>query len=117
MISENQSAFVPKRLITDNALIALQVFYTMKKRMKGKRGSIAMKLDMSKVYNRVEWNFLRRLLFKLGFAGAWVDTMISFVSTVLYSFMLNGSPMNMIVTSRGLRQGDLISPYLFYYYF
>ncbi|XP_021716827.1 uncharacterized protein LOC110684695 [Chenopodium quinoa] len=71
MVTENQSAFVPKRQITDNALIALELFHTMKKRSKGLRGTIAMKLDMSKAYDRVEWEFLRLLLTKLGFARAW----------------------------------------------
>ncbi|XP_021736564.1 uncharacterized protein LOC110703122 [Chenopodium quinoa] len=58
IVSENQSAFVPGRLITDNALIAMELFHTMKKRSKGRKGTIALKLDMSKAYDRVEWGFL-----------------------------------------------------------
>lgn len=54
VVKENQSAFVPRRLITDNALIAIEVFHMMKKRSRGRRGTIAMKLDMSKAYYRVE---------------------------------------------------------------
>ncbi|XP_021752499.1 uncharacterized protein LOC110718005 [Chenopodium quinoa] len=106
MVTENQSAFVPKRLITDNALIALELFHTMKKKSKGRRGMIAMKLDMSKAYDRVEWEFLRRLLTKLGFAGAWVDTIMTFVSTVRYSFLINGAPSDLLFPTRGLRQDD-----------
>lgn len=97
-VTENQSAFLPKRLITDNALIALELFHTMKKRSKGHRGTIAMKLDMSKAYDLVEWVLFRRLLTKMGFAGAWVDIIMTFVSTVTYSFIINGVPLDPLTT-------------------
>lgn len=51
VVTENQSEFVPGRLITDNTLIALEIFHTMKKRSSSRRGQIAMKLDMSKAYD------------------------------------------------------------------
>lgn len=57
IISTNQSAFVPKRLITDNALIAFEIFHYMKRGGEGRDGSVALKLDMSKAYDRMEWGF------------------------------------------------------------
>lgn len=69
IISENHSAFVPGRLITDNALIALELFHSMKKRSTGRKGSIAMKLDMSKAYDRVEWSFFRKSFTQIRLCG------------------------------------------------
>lgn len=65
---------------------------------------------MSKAYNRVEWNFLKMLMQKLGFAERWVSKVMRCVETVKYRIQVNGLPSGFIKPVTGLRQGGPISP-------
>ena len=68
IISKEQSAFVPGRLITDIVLVAYESIHTMGRRKKGKNYSCAVKLDMMKAYDRLEWTYLKAIMGKLGFS-------------------------------------------------
>ncbi|KAF5475420.1 hypothetical protein F2P56_007226, partial [Juglans regia] len=113
IISHHQSAFIPERLITDNVIVAFETLHTMKCKLKGKEGYMALKLDMSKAYDRIEWGFLRVVLSKMGFNSLWIDLVMGCVETVSYAILVNGCPQEVFHPSRGIRQGDPLSPYLF----
>jgi len=70
-------------------------------------------LDMSKAYDRVEWIYLQNLMVKMGFYSRWIGLIMECVRTILYSILVNGEPKGLINPTRGIRQGDLLSPFLF----
>jgi hypothetical protein len=88
-ISEEQSAFVEGRSILDNALIAMEVIHALKRRTRGSKGELALKIDISKAYDKVNWGFLKGVLLRMGFSAKWVQWMLLCVSTVNYSVLMN----------------------------
>ena len=90
VISNSQSAFVPNWLIIHNIVVAFKVLQRMRNKRTGKKGQMAIKLDINKAYERVEWVFLQKIMLKLGFDDWWVHLAIEMVHTATYSVLING---------------------------
>ena len=81
--------------------------------MRGTDGYVALKLDISKAHDCMNWDYLRQVMFKMGFDHKWVHWMSLCVEYVDYSVLDNGETVGPIITGRGFRQGDPLLLYLF----
>ena len=110
MISDSQQAFIQGRQILDVVLIASK---TLDSRLKDNMSSLLLKMDIEKAFDHVNWDFLMVVMSKMGFGHRWINWMKWCCSTATFSIFINGSPSGFFHSSRGLRQDDPHSPYLF----
>lgn len=108
IIHPSQSAFIPGRAIMDNIIINQEIM-TYLNATKGTKGFMAVKVDIAKAYDIVEWDIFRVILRAHGFSEDCGNLITGCISSAHYSVLVNGSPYGFFPGSRGLRQGDPLS--------
>ncbi|XP_058755068.1 uncharacterized protein LOC131628221 [Vicia villosa] len=102
-VSEEQSTFMEGHSILHNAMIATEIIYTLKRKTKGRRAHMSLKIDISKAYDMVDWGFLRGVMLKMGFDEIWTHWIMMCVTSVHYFVLVNSDIVGPIMPGRGLR--------------
>ncbi|KAL5577574.1 hypothetical protein UlMin_019273 [Ulmus minor] len=112
LICPSQNAFIPGRSIHDNSVMVQEVIHSMRKK-RGSGGWMALKIDLEKAYNIMNWSFIWSVLEAFGFHARRIDWVRTCCSSVTMNVMINGAVFQSFRPARGLRQGNPLSPYLF----
>lgn len=104
IISKNQSAFVRNRLIDDNTNIDFETFHFINKINKGRKWYMGIKLDMTKAYDRLDWNLIHLNLLRLGFPRKIIKTILNCINIVSFSILINGTHIIRLCLAKGITQ-------------
>lgn len=110
IISPEQTGYVEGRQITDGIILTREIIHSLKHKRKP---GMFLKIDLSKAFDSISWEYMQKILQAFGFSPSWIRWISSLISSSFFSILINGIPSPTFRPSRGILQGDPISPFLF----
>lgn len=115
IIGDFQSAFIPRRSINDNCVLAHEMLNYIKRREKKNANyDFILNLDLNNAYDCISWTFVEKVVKRIGLPGSWFHLIMQCITMVTYSILINGEPTGRIVPNKeNKRQVDPLSPCTF----